>query len=74
MRDALQGGSALQAAPLQPQVSLDPEPTPKGRADAPQGAAAASGAGTRRTGMSADVKNLQLVTGGGKRCGCRKSF
>lgn len=61
---APQGGSALQAAPLQPQVSLDAEPTPL----AP-GAATGAGGGARRTGMSADVKNLQLATGGGKRCG-----
>jgi len=56
---AAQGGSALQAAPLAPaplapQVSLDSEP-------------AASGGEPRRTGMSADVKNLALATGN-KRC------
>ncbi|KAK9838165.1 hypothetical protein WJX81_005984 [Elliptochloris bilobata] len=62
----IQGGSALQAAPLQPQPSLDPEPTPTGAPALPPTGAAA-GDGVRRTGMSADVKNLQLATGGGKR-------
>jgi len=44
----------LAPAPLAPQVSLDSEP-------------AASGGEPRRTGMSADVKNLALATGN-KRC------